>query len=63
MSTYDRQDNQEHADAPKDNSTGMSREEEEAIDKALQGETETDAGSASASDADAGSLSDAEDTA
>ncbi len=59
MSTHDRLDNQEHADAPKDNSNGMSRDEEDAIDKALQAEQSTDIESASASDADAGDLSDA----
>ena len=59
MSTHDRLDNQEQADAPKDSSRGMSRDEEEAIDKALQAEQSTDVASTSASDADAGGLSDA----
>ena len=57
MSTHDRQDHQEPADAPQDISHGMSRDEEEAMDQALAAETEADAASASASDADAGSLS------
>ena len=59
MSTHDRPDHQEHADAATDNSHGMSRDEEEAIDKALQGEQSTDVESASASDADAGDLGNA----
>ena len=59
MSTHDRLDNHEHADAPKDTSHGMSRDEEEAIDKALKAEQSTDVESASASDADAGDLGDA----
>ena len=58
MGIHDRLDHQEHANAPKDNSHGMSRDEEEAIDKALQGEQSTDVESASASDADAGDLGD-----
>jgi hypothetical protein len=62
MSTHDRQDHQEHADASKDHSCGLSRNEEEAIDKALQAEQSTDVESASASDADAGDLSDAEES-
>lgn len=59
MSTHTRQEYQEHADAPKENSHGLSRDDEEALDKAVQAEQSTDGESASASDADAGDLSDA----
>ena len=57
MSTHDRLDNHEHADVPQDESHGMSRDDEEAIDTALQAEQSPEGASASASDADAGDLS------
>ena len=57
MSTHDRLDNHEHTDVPQDESHGMSRDDEEAIDTALQAEQSPEVASASASDADAGELS------
>ena len=56
MSPHDHQDAQEHADAPKNPSHGLSRDDEEAIDTALQAEQSQDGEAASASDADAGDL-------
>ncbi len=57
MAPHDRQDTQEQANTPKDNSHSMSRDEEEAIDTAVQAEQSPEVASASASDADAGELS------
>ena len=57
MSTHDRLDNHEHADVPQDDAHGMSRDDEEAIDTALQAEQSPEGASASASDADAGDVS------
>ena len=62
MSTHDRLDNQEHADAPKDTSQGLSRDDAEAIDEAVQAEESTDVALASASDADTGDLRDARES-
>ncbi len=57
MSTHDRLDNHEHADGPQDDAHGISRDDDEAIDTALQAEQSPEGASASASDADAGELS------
>ncbi len=62
MSTHDRLDNQEHADAPKDTSHGLSLDDAEAMDEAVQAEESTDVALASASDADTGDLRDARES-